>query len=523
MRLWRMPAAALVVALVAGAKASPGADALRTGFGETLEELEAWDVSAARKTAEALLLRYGHGSVTDELLGRVRFFEGDYAGAADILGGGPSDFARLAKNGVAEMRNTREVESAHFRLRVPDGEDQILVPYALDTLERAWQAIGDDLKEHPPEKIRVEILRDAGALSRMSPLTDGQIHESGTIALCKFAKLMVVSPDALVTGYPWQDTLAHELTHYLIVRRNGNTVPVWLHEGIAKFEESRWRGSPGQSLAPTAAACLAQRVRQRRLVTFARISPSMALLSGEDATVAFAEVFDAIRYLFDERGGVSALDGVLDRLRAGETDERAIAEVAGESFPRFQAAWKEYLRRQPLPAGIPPVCRGNLEFKDRPKDEKPEGSQEFGIPIDDPVVRNAAHLGALLQARGRVAAAAYEYARAESAIGARSPLLSNDYALALLHASRDADAESLLQASLRPFPEVAQTHLHLGEVYLAEQRWARARDELLRANAIDPFDPRVHAGLAQADLQLSDPAGRARELAALAQLTGERR
>ena len=57
-------------------------------------------------------------------------------------------------------------------------------------------------------------------------------------------ELMVVSPRATIFGYPWMDTLAHEYTHLLVSRISHDTVPVWLQEGLARFEQSRWRSAP---------------------------------------------------------------------------------------------------------------------------------------------------------------------------------------------------------------------------------------------------------------------------------------
>ena len=89
---------------------------------------------------------------------------------------------------------------------------------------------------------------------------------------------MVVSPRAMVFGYTWQDTLAHELTHYLITRKSKNKTPIWIHEGIAKYEETRWRGAAGEALTPATADLLSRRLAQNKLVTFERMYPSMALL-----------------------------------------------------------------------------------------------------------------------------------------------------------------------------------------------------------------------------------------------------
>ena len=78
----------------------------------------------------------------------------------------------------------------------------------------------------------------------MSPLTETDIETTGTIALSKYNKLMVVSPRATIFGYPWMDTLAHEYTHLVVSRISNDAVPVWLQEGIARYEQTRWRRPP---------------------------------------------------------------------------------------------------------------------------------------------------------------------------------------------------------------------------------------------------------------------------------------
>ncbi|MHB1843947.1 MAG: peptidase MA family metallohydrolase [Deltaproteobacteria bacterium] len=501
----------VLLAALSLSQAAPSSG-LKMEFEEAEARLESWDLPAAEKLAQDMAARFGKGAATDEMLGRVRFYEGDYAGAVALLEHSQSEVARLAKASLEELRGYDERASAHFVVRFPKGKDEILAGYALDTLELAYDRIGQDLGLFPKEKVRVEILRDPAALSRLSPLTEKEIHASGTIALCKFNKLMVTSPRALVTGYAWQDTLAHEFTHYLVTQRSDDTVPIWLHEGIAKFEESRWRGDAGLALSPAAKALLARRLRENRLITFAQMHPSMALLPNqEDATLAFAEVFTAIEFLYRAHGGKRALQTLLDELRAGKSDEAAVADVTGEPFSSFQRDWKAYLRQRPMPSELLPLSQERLRFKDassaRPRQRADEPDYGELAEIDDPAARRFAHLGELLHARKRIEAAIVEYGKASQRIGARSPSLSNVYALALLSDGKPAEAERVLRASLVPFPQVAQTHLHLAEVLLVAKRWRDARAELLSANAIDPFDPAIHLGLAQADRSLEDAKG----------------
>ena len=73
---------------------------------------------------------------------------------------------------------------------------------------------------------------------------------------------MVTCPKAVLRGYDWLDTLAHEYTHLVVTQTSHNTVPIWLHEGLAKYLESRWRGPAGQALTPSSRSLLGERVKK---------------------------------------------------------------------------------------------------------------------------------------------------------------------------------------------------------------------------------------------------------------------
>src|SRR5205085_2857164 len=59
------------------------------------------------------------------------------------------------------------------------------------------------------------------------------------------------SPRAPALGYAWRDTLAHELTHLALSRGTLDRAPLWLQEGVAKREETRWRSAlPSDDAVP---------------------------------------------------------------------------------------------------------------------------------------------------------------------------------------------------------------------------------------------------------------------------------
>ena len=113
-----------------------------------------------------------------------------------------ADLAREARDAVKDHKEER---SDHVIIRYAP-EDAVLVPYAREALEAAYKTLHDDLGFDPQMPIRVELYRSPADLAAVSSLSQAEVARTGTIALCKWARLMVTTPRALAYGYPWLDT-----------------------------------------------------------------------------------------------------------------------------------------------------------------------------------------------------------------------------------------------------------------------------------------------------------------------------
>jgi hypothetical protein len=144
------------------------------------------------------------------------------------------------------------------------------------------------------EKIRVEIFPDTKAFYFASSLSARDIEVAGAVGLTNFNKLMVLSPRALVYGYRWLDAISHEYMHYLIVKLTSNKAPIWFHEGLAKYEETRWRNGPSY-LSLLYQTLLARALAERKLIGFDRMEPSLLRLeTPEEVQLAYAQAASAI-------------------------------------------------------------------------------------------------------------------------------------------------------------------------------------------------------------------------------------
>lgn len=492
---------ALRVAFAALVAVAVGPDALAQSAGldpdlrEGFEALEAWRYDQAREVASRIVQRGETDPVSLAYLATVKLNHGDYTGARDLFreaeaAGAPAFLLRDQATAEATAEATEgyvETPTDRFVLRHPPGRDAILVPFAEATLERALSALSPLLGFEPEARTLVEIYPSAQTLAQVSTLTADDIRNSGTIALCKWNRLMITSPRGVVFGYAWRDTLAHELAHLLIGGASKNTAPIWLHEGLAKYVETAWRGDVGEGISVEQQERLREAARSGSLIPFSRMHPSMAKLPTQEQTsLAFAEVFTFIEFLVQKREWVG-IQRLLAALGDGASVEAAMKTVYGRSFAELERAWKRWLKERPI--RVPPaahVVKGShpIFVKDRPDtpDDELHGVSEEA--------RRYARAADLLYTRGRIEGAKVELEKAFQ-ISPTAQLAAKLARVALQSGDLDA-AEKAARKASEMSPHLAGPSVTLAEVLVRQGKESEARVPLQRAIDVNPFDPRIH-------------------------------
>lgn len=487
--------------------------------------ISAWNYDEAADALAELQAAHPDAPETRYASGHYLYHMGDYEGAISELRRASSGADRQLSLRIEQVlplvESTAEVvdgyetytsEDGHFIFRFHP-RDRALIEPAAETLERAYYAIGYSVGYWPEEPVRVEIYPRARFLADVSSLPVEAVETTSTIGLCKYNKLMFVSPRGTVRGYNWRDTLSHEYTHYVISRVTGNRVPVWLHEGLAKYLETRWRDTWELGLEPSREDLLARRLEEGDMVTFDEMSPSIALLpSQEDAALAYAEVYTLIEY-FTDRYEQDALRALLQAIADGETTEGAFAEVAQESWEVFEANWMDWLMQERPRQELPGQFEEEILLVGEAGQDDDVG--DFA-GVDSPEARDFLHLGELLRARGRTAAALQEYTRAEALLGPFHPMVQNGKARTLLEQGRPEEALAALEDVTRWYPSYYFSYLNRAEALNALERYTDALAEVVNAQGFNPFDPRVYELRAEAlrGLGRDEEARRNEELAA---------
>jgi tetratricopeptide (TPR) repeat protein len=491
----------LLVASPGAAWCADTASSLQTGHAL----LDQWQVTEAEALAQSLLKAEPNSGDAHFLQARVLFLKGQYEQAWKILQP-VSDRHRAVAEFKTLLDQTRKAvsgfvteESAHFVFRYADGPDRILVHYATEVLERSYEVLGDLFGVRPREKVRVEFYPNREPFAKISPLTMKDIVTSGTVALCKYNRLMMISPGSLVRGYNWMDTLSHEYIHFLLALKGKNAVPLWLNEGIAKFYEARWRGAA--SLEPLQQTVLARGLQKNHLIALEDMMPSLAKLkNAEDVQLAYAQVATMVEYLAALKG-----DGAIAEMVGDLAHDLPFADILKNRWDltpqTLQAQWRTAMQSKNLIV-IPGLKVLETRFKESRAEA--ETGKDYG-EIEEKPAQDLAFLGDVLKSRNYPEAAVIEYQKAVQETRSLSPILHNKLAGAYLTVKEYGKAEALLQDNLKFYPMFTTTLTHLGETYFLMDKPEEARRYFEQAVRVNPFNPFVHQRLIELHRKLGDP------------------
>jgi hypothetical protein len=230
-------------------------------------------------------------------------------------------------------------------LRMQDDADRVFAPFVFEVAAQARDRIGAELGVDLPRPLRIDMVRDLFSLSAVTGLPLENAETTGTLAVARFGRIIIISPQATRSGYHWEDTLAHELTHLLVTRASRDRAPLWLQEGVAKREETRWRAPRPFDAADWAEETATRALRQGRQIGIDKLGPSIAMLpTPEAASTAYAEVQSFIGYFIHEQGE-AALRLLFADLKGLALDDpnSALRSVTGYDLGAWNRRWQKHL------------------------------------------------------------------------------------------------------------------------------------------------------------------------------------
>jgi len=341
-------------------------------------------------------------------------------------------------------------------IRYHDDDDRALGPLLVDTVMKARASLTRDLGVEWKAPTRITVVRDLLSLSAMTGLPYKAAQTTGTVAVAKWGRVTLLSPRASHHGYPFRDTLTHELTHLAISMQTRDRAPLWLHEGVARREEVRWREPGPFDERPTPESIVTRGMEMKLDLPLDKLGPSIAMLPSADAAmVAFAEVTSFVKF-YAESQGPDALAKLLVALRTAPSVDDALRDVSGDTLAGWDVKWRDRIAKRP----------------------KEPLSPMFGLGAPPPGLgdsRERSRLAELLLGRGHPAEAVQQLDKIPEAMLA-DPSLRYLRARALEGDGKAKDAEALLE-------DPKQWMASFGPCWAIRGRLARARGDEPAARA----------------------------------------
>jgi hypothetical protein len=254
-------------------------------------------------------------------------------------GGQLADMAKGCQRVTAALVVDRD-DARGIEVRWQDEHDRALAPRLFETVAAARAALTRDLGVDWPRPTRVVVVRDLLSLSAMTGLPYESAQTTGTLAVAKWGRVTMLSPRASRHGYSWRDTVAHELTHLAVTRATRDRAPLWLQEGIAKRQETRWRDPGPFDDRPPPNAVVLEGQRLKLDLALDKLGPSIAMLpTAEQAMVAYAEVTSFVRFYADTEGP-SALTKLLGACRVAADTDAALMAASGADLKGWDVRWQ---------------------------------------------------------------------------------------------------------------------------------------------------------------------------------------
>ncbi len=407
---------------------------------------------------------------------RLALYEEDCDLAVAILGRTDLALSEEARSlleiaqGCARVTAATIVETdprAGVVVRWHDDNDRALMPLMVETVEKARVSLTRDLGVQWKRPLRITVVRDLLSLSAMTGLPYKSAQTTGTVAVAKWGRVTLLSPRASRHGFPWRDTLTHEMTHLAISMQSLDRAPLWLQEGVARREETRWR-SPGPfDDRPSVDAVVMRGFELKLDLPLDKLGPSIAMLPSADAaTVAFAEVTSFVRF-FVETQGDDALGKLLVLLQTSRSVDEALKQLSGETLAQWDLRWRADLAKKPKETLSPLYGLGG---------SVPSGGE----------TRERARLAELLMGREHAAEAAIETRKIPE------PLMGDPSLRYLVGRILEAKGESRAAASLVEDPQAWVSSF--GPCWALRGRLAKVRGDtpmaeasILAALGQDPF------------------------------------
>lgn len=230
-----------------------------------------------------------------------------------------------AKKEVAAEGKMRVIEMPHFDIQLYKDYD-VDIGILRGILDDIYRQVGSDLGYYPPPgtKIILYTEEDFREIFNKEGIVRG--FYDGSIRIAVSGK---------IAGPYLSVVIGHEYAHAIVSIITDNKCPIWLHEGIAVYEQGK---DTTQSVEH-----IKEAVSEGKRITIQELQDGFAQTENMDAlTLSYQGSYTAVSFMLD-RWGWSGLSSLLGAIKREGHFTNALDEEFYISVPVFEEMWNEYL------------------------------------------------------------------------------------------------------------------------------------------------------------------------------------
>ncbi len=377
-------------------------------------------------------------------------------------------------------------ESEHFRVWLKD-RDIILKDYILKKLENIYSKYKEKFKYEINEKIRVEVYNTKDEFAFASTLGKEIVEKTGVTGICKFNRIMILSPENLPFGYRWCDTLAHEYIHFFLNRITEFTYPLYLHEGTARYFDTIYRSENSLYLSGGEANLLINAKKEDRLISFRDLKGSFVYLdSPQQVELAFLEVASFVDFLIKTYGEESLIQFIHYYKKYAKNEDKLYIDIFKTSFDEIYSKWYDFIDTKKEVAEKYSGAKADFEILTAKNENMLIGlNLKQYIELGDRFVINKNYKAAL-----------YQYKKAQQQENFNPVVLTRIAKVNLLLKNYD-EAENILKKCIEANPNYVSSYELLVKIYYEKGEYEKIFDVYEEILEINPFNYEIRKIVAE--------------------------
>ena len=248
------------------------------------------------------------------------------------------DKLEKAKNSEASSKDSIQDYDSHFMMSFEGNSKEILGDMPSESLNDVYDEVTKLLDCYPEVRINVIFF-----------LTENYYknHENPKWSGGSVDKLTIRVP--LKTAYKKEfvrGALAHEFTHTLINLKTHKNAPMWVHEGLAQYQEYRTNYGSEKILREDFVPIYENEfLKNNFFIQLDNVPNYMASKDTNDVNKAYIISWLAIRYII-EKYGENSVGILLSLLSKGKDIKEAVSDVTDDSYEEFEKRLKKWITNQ---------------------------------------------------------------------------------------------------------------------------------------------------------------------------------